>query len=173
MKGRIAKLKRSKGKIKNATALTLDNGLKFRSRLELFAYNKLKENNINNFKYEEDKFILLEPFEFNNESIEAYELSDRETGVKTKVFQPITNKIRSITYLPDFTCIDENKTGWIIECKGYNNDAFPNKWKYFKKYLIDNGYNVTLYKPNTQKNVLKCIEMIKEKYYDKKVSTVM
>jgi hypothetical protein len=30
---------------------------------------------------------------------------------------------------------------------------------------MDNKYNVSLYKPDNQKNVLKCIEMIKNKYY--------
>jgi len=36
----------------------------------------------------------------------------------------------------------------------------------FKKYLLDNEYKVTLYKPNNQGNVLKTIDMIKAKYYE-------
>lgn len=30
----------------------------------------------------------------------------------------------------------------------------------FKKHLVDNGYNVTLYKPNNQQSVIKTIELI-------------
>lgn len=142
-------------KIKNAKVLEID-GKRFKSKLELFTYNKLKENNILNFKYEEDKYVLLEGFEFNNSSIEVK---------KDKSFVESTKNIRPITYTPDFTCVDENKNGWIIECKGFNNDVFPLKWKWFKDYLTKNNYNVTLYKPNNQQNVIETIELIKEKYY--------
>lgn len=146
---------RSKGKIKNATSLIV-NGLTFKSKLELFTYNKLLESGIKDFKYEEDKFTLMEPFEYNNESIELK---------KDRSFEPITNNIRAITYLPDFTRINEDKIGWIIECKGFPNDGWANKWKTFKNYLVKNGYNVTLYKPNNQQNVLKTIDMINNKFY--------
>lgn len=37
----------------------------------------------------------------------------------------------------------------------------------FKRYLVDNGYNITLYKPNNQQTVLKTIETIKQTYYGK------
>ncbi len=145
------------GKIKNATALEA-NGLKFKSKLELFTYNKLVESGIKDFKYEEVKFQLMEPFTYNNDSIEAK---------KDKSFEATTSNIRGITYLPDFTCITENKKGWIIEVKGYANDGFANKWKEFKSHLVSNGYDVTLYKPNNQQNVIKTINLIKEKYYEK------
>ena len=160
-----SKFKRSSEnkKIRNATAMTLSDGTKFRSKLELFTYNKLIEAKIDNFKYEEEKFVLQEAFEFPNESIEAYERTmDKH---KVKQFAAIDHKIRSMTYLPDFTQINEDKTRWILEVKGYGTDSFDLKWKLFKRHLIDNGYDVTLYKPNNQGNVLKCIEMIKSKYY--------
>ncbi len=157
-------VKRSKGKIKNATSL-VSNGLTFKSKLELFTYNKLNEHGITGFKYEEMKFVLLEAFEFNAPSIEAYEKTSKEAG-KSRFYEEVTTAIRPITYLPDFTHVDDNKQGWIIECKGYPNDAFPLKWKWFKEHLVKNGYNVTLYKPNNQQNVLKTIELIKQKYYN-------
>jgi hypothetical protein len=152
---RVAKSLKSanKGKIKNATALEYK-GLSFKSKLEMFTYIKLLENGIDNFDYEKLKFTLLEGFEFNNSSIEVK---------KDKAFIEATRSIRPITYLPDFTCIDpETKIGWIIECKGYSNDAFPLKWKWFKDHLVKNGYNVILFKPNNQQNVLKTIEHIKQ-----------
>lgn len=148
--------KKGEGKIKNAKALSYK-GIEFKSKLEMFTYMKLIEAGITNFKYEEDKFTLLEPFQYNNESIEV---------TKDKQFVAISNNIRATTYLPDFTCIDPNGKGWIIECKGYANDAFPIKWKRFKEYLVNNGYDITLYKPNNQQNVLKTITMIKEKFYN-------
>lgn len=152
---KTALIKPNKGKIKNATALEV-NGMKFKSKLELFTYNKLLEAGIDNFKYEELKFTLLEAFEFNNSSYEV---------MKDKSFVEATHKIRPITYLPDFSCVDENtKKGWIIECKGFNNDAFPLKWKWFKDHLVNNGYDVVLFKPNNQQNVLKTIELIKQKF---------
>ncbi len=57
------------------------------------------------------------------------------------------------------------KTGWILEDKGYSNDSFPMKWKMFKHLLTEEGFNVSLYLPNNQGNVLKAIEDIKSKYY--------
>ncbi len=157
------RIKRGNKKIRNATSVKSSGGIKFRSKLELYTYNKLLENGIKDFKYEEEKFTLMDSFTFPNESIESFETT--ENGHKVKHFDNITNNIRAITYLPDFTNVDHtSKTGWIIECKGYSNDAFPLKWKMFKNWLTINGYKVDLYKPNNQKNVLKCINLIKEKY---------
>lgn len=151
-------------KVRNAVALEWE-GKSFKSKLELYTYQKLLENGINNFKYEEDKFTLLEGFEFNNDSVEVY--NRKIDGNEMKLYDNTTNIIRPITYLPDYTCINEDKTGWIIECKGYPNEAFPLKWKMFKDHLVKNGYNVTLYKPSNQQTVLKTIELIKTRYYDK------
>lgn len=162
---RIKKIRGKNKKIKNAKSLELDNGLKFRSKLELFTYQKLLENKIKDFKYEEEKFVLNDGFEFNNESYESYERK-LDNG-KVKQFGDVDHKIRPITYLPDFTHINHSsKTGWILEVKGYANDTFPLKWKMFKKWLHDNNYNLTLFKPNNQQNVLKCIQIIKERYYE-------
>ena len=164
-RSKVTKVTKNSGKIKNAKSLELANGLKFRSKLELYTYNKLLEANISDFNYEKDKFVLMEAFEFPNESIEAFETNKKDIG-KTKYFDDVDHKIRSISYLPDFTNINhEEKTGWVLEVKGYSNDSFPLKWKMFKNWLVLNKYNVDLYKPNNQQNVLKCIEMIKTKYY--------
>ena len=148
-------MKINKGKIKNATKIEFE-GIEFKSKLELFTYKKLKELGINNFKYEEIKFILIEPFECPFDSFEVK---------KDKSFDTVTRNIRSMTYLPDFTCLDDLGNGWILEVKGYANDGFANKWKLFKQHLVENDYNVTIYKPNNQMNVVKAIELIKNKYY--------
>lgn len=156
--------KGSNKKVRNAKSMELPDGTKFRSKLELFTYQKLLEAGIDDFLYEKCKFILQDAFEFTEDSYESFESTkDKHT---TKGFNIASNKIRSMSYLPDFTCIDETtKTGWIIEVKGWATDSFDLKWKLFKHYLVANGYKVKLFKPNTQGNVLKCIELIKSKYY--------
>jgi len=144
-----------KGKIKNATSLE-SNGLLFKSKLELFTYNALTEAGITDFGYENYKFTLVEPFE---SLCDSYEVK------KDKSFETVNRNIRAMTYLPDFTRINDRGEGWIIECKGYPNESFTLKWKLFKQHLLENDYNVTLYKPNNQQNVLKTIELIRQKYY--------
>jgi hypothetical protein len=122
-RARVTKVTKNSGKIKNAKSLELSNGLKFRSKLELYTYNKLLEAGIDDFNYEKDKFILMEAFEFPNLSIEAFETNKKDMG-KTKYYDDVDHKIRSISYLPDFTLIDhDKKTGWVLEVKGYSNDA--------------------------------------------------
>lgn len=158
-------LSASNKKIRNATKLEID-GHKFRSKLEAFTYSKLKENGINDFAYETIKFVLQPKFTFTGTSMESFEKKDRLTGMKTKGFDEAKNEIREITYLPDFVCVDaEKKTGWILEVKGFSTDVFVNKWKEFKHLLVKEGFNVSLYLPNNQMNVLKAIRDIKLKYY--------
>jgi hypothetical protein len=150
----LRKTKESQNKkIKNATPLTVD-GIRFKSRLELYTYNRLKESNIK-FKYEEYSFVLLEKFDFNSKSMELYKSKSQ------KIFNWQKPQIRSISYKPDFVNL---RDGWIIECKGFANDTFNNKWKMFKKYLNDNGLIVDLFLPRNQKHVDIVIEYIKENY---------
>ena len=54
-------------KVKNATKVDY-NGISFRSKLEVYTYKKLKENNIK-AKYEKVKFILVEPFSYKENKI--------------------------------------------------------------------------------------------------------
>jgi len=79
-------------KIKNATPLTYD-GIKFRSKLEVYCYKELKKHKIY-ANYEPVTYTILDSFYFNNK------------------------KVQGITYTPDFVGED-----FIIECKGWMNDA--------------------------------------------------
>ena len=110
-------------------------GLNFKSKLEVHCYKRLLENNIKT-EYESNRFTLVESFKFNGESI------------------------RQMTYTPDFVGDD-----YIIECKGNMNDAFPLRWKLFKRHLKDNGLDekYTLYLPRNQKQVDIVIENILKK----------
>lgn len=106
---------KKQNKIRNATNLITD-GIRFKSKLEAYCYKRLKEENIVN-EYEEHIFTLQPAFEYDTDS---YEMCKKK-GEKT--FDKARTKIRAITYTPDFVNI---KDKWIIECKGYPNDALIN-----------------------------------------------
>ena len=118
----MIKRKKGLGKVRNATANEYD-GIKFRSKLETYCYQKLKEAKIE-AKYEAEHFLLIPKFEYNGE------------------------KIRPMTYLPDFIGKD-----FIIECKGLITDSFPLRWKIFKYSLFMQGKNPKLYLVRNKKQV--------------------
>ena len=99
------------------------NGIQFRSKLEVYCYKVLNDFSIP-AEYEETKFQILEPFIYNEE------------------------KIRGMYFTPDFVGDD-----FVIECKGFMNDAFPLRWKLFKHYLLANNFRYDLYLPRNKKDV--------------------
>lgn len=109
-------------KVKNATPLTYD-GIKFRSKLEVYCHKQLKKHKIK-ADYEAFTYPILDKFKFNDKTV------------------------RGITYTPDFVGED-----FIIECKGWMNDSFPLRWKLFKHYLHRNNFQYELYLPRNQKDV--------------------
>lgn len=106
-------------------------GIKFRSKLETYTYKKLKEANIN-ADYEMHRYELLPAFSFNNK------------------------KYRAMTYLPDF--VGEN---FVIECKGFANEAWPLREKLFNYYLYLNNSNTKFYLVRNQKQVDELIDKLK------------
>lgn len=107
------------------------NGIKFRSKLETYTYKKLKEANII-ADYETHRYELLPAFTFND------------------------RKYRPMTYLPDF--VGKN---FIIECKGYPNEAWPLREKLFRYYLYSNKLDIDFYVVHTQKEVDELIKKLK------------
>lgn len=125
------KLKKSQNKkIKNATPIETD-GIKFRSKLELYTYKKLKEANIMT-DYEQHRYELLPAFVFHGK------------------------KVRAMTYLPDFV-----GKGFIIECKGFANDAFPLRKKLFEFWLSVHEPETQYHVVRTQKEVDQLVETLK------------
>ena len=106
-------------------------GIKFRSKLESYTYKKLKEANIY-ADYEQHRYELLPAFDFSGK------------------------KIRAITYLPDFVGYD-----FIIECKGFPNEAWPLREKLFKYYMNRFLPNHRFYLVHTQKEVDVMIDELK------------
>jgi hypothetical protein len=148
-------------KVRNATTLEYE-GVNFKSKLELYCYKQLQELALVlpiKFSYDSVKFNLLEPFIFVND---CYELIKRKNY---KQFERIRPNVKGITYTPDFVITDIN-TGeiFIIETKGNPNDAFPVRWKLFKKYLVDNNMPADVFMPRNQKHIDQVMNIIKTKY---------
>jgi len=148
----LRRKKTTNKKVRNAVSKVYK-GIKFRSKLELFTYKKLEEAGIKSL-YEERKFVLMEGFRFEQDSIEP----SNKRATKGEYINN-ADKVRDITYTPDF--VDPNGK-WIIEVKGFANDVFPLKWKLFKNYLQKLGDPPVLYLPKNQKQVLETIELINQ-----------
>jgi hypothetical protein len=148
----LRRKKTTNKKVRNAVSKVYK-GIKFRSKLELFTYRKLEEAGIKSL-YEERKYVLMEGFRFEQDSIEP----SNKRATKGEYINN-SDKVRDITYTPDF--VDPNGK-WIIEVKGFANDVFPLKWKLFKNYLQKLGDPPVLYLPKNQKQVLETIELINQ-----------
>ena len=126
------------------------NGITFASGLEKYMYIALCKAKIK-AKYEGETYTIFEGFMFDNESYE------RQSNGKGDLVNRGSKKILGIKYTPDFIGVIDK---FIIECKGRANESFPIRWKMFKKYVKDNLPNVTLYKPQNQKDCDKVVELI-------------
>lgn len=127
----------NKGRVKNATKVD-KYGQHFRSKLECYTYEAFIKAGIP-VKYEPKHFTLLQKFEYMGE------------------------KIRPITYLPDFVGDD-----FIVECKGLIGDSFPLRWKLFKKYLKQHNSKKKCYLVRNQKQVDTMIEELSVLYQKSK-----
>lgn len=127
---------KGKGKVRNATAVD-KYGIHFRSKLECYTYEAFIKAGIP-VKYEPKHFTLLPKFEYLGE------------------------KIRPITYLPDFI-----GKGFIVECKGLIGDSFPLRYKLFKYYLHKHHSKHKCYLVRNQKQVDEMIsELLNQKNHD-------
>lgn len=124
--------KRKNAKIKNATPTEYD-GIEFRSKLEMYTYKRLREAGID-VEYEKHRFQLFPAF---------VALSGK--------------KYRAMMYKPDFV----GKT-FIIECKGYSNDAWPLRKKLFEYVLTTLDKKYDFYEVHNQKEVDALVRNLKE-----------
>jgi hypothetical protein len=143
-KSKIAKPKKPKKSL-------VYNGIKFKSPLEIYAYQQLELAGIK-FGYENVTYILQEGFTFKNATY-------RRIGIKKKkrmVYEE-TAKIQQISHRPDF-----NGEGWILETKGEIKPENVLRIKMLKYYLNFNKLKTVYFMAHNQKDVLHCIELIKE-----------
>ena len=124
----------NEGRVKNATKVD-KYGLHFRSKLECYTYEAFMKAGIP-VEYEPKHFTLLNKFEFNKE------------------------KIRAITYLPDFIGNYKNNK-FVVECKGMITESFPLRWKLFKYYLKRHRGKYKCYMVRNHKQVDEMINDIK------------
>ena len=142
----MKKYKRKKGPVTSKKIIS--NGIVFRSRLESYMYEALLNAGIES-EYEERSYDLLSGFDCR---IDCYE---RQGNGKGEFKNRGGKRILGMKYTPDFT-----GEGFIIECKGRANDAFPIRWKIFKKYINYNLPGVKLYKPQNQKECDETVRLI-------------
>ena len=143
------KITRKKGPV-TAKKVSYD-GIDFASGLEKFMYISLRDAGIK-FKYEGETFVLLNGFHFENE---VYE---RQANSKGDYINRGGKRILPIKYTPDFIGDD-----FIIETKGRANESFSMRWKLFKKLVVDQFPNVTLYKPQNQRECIETVRLILDK----------
>jgi hypothetical protein len=139
---------RRKGKGPVTSKKTFVDGIKFQSGLEAYTYKKLKEAGIP-FEYEKRSFTIVEGFTATVSSWESLR----------KKFVSRQDRIRPITYKPDFTCPD---MGWVIEVKGRANELFPMRWKLFKRHLKVTDQHPELFLPSNMKEVDIAVKWIAE-----------
>ena len=138
-----------------AKKITYD-GIKFASGLERYMYMVLKKNKIK-AEYEGETFVLIDRFDFPNESYE------RQANSKGEFKNRGSKRILPIKYTPDFIGED-----FIIETKGRANESFPMRWKLFKRLIAEQHPEYTLYKPQNQKECDRVVELILENQESKK-----
>jgi len=143
----MRRIKRKKGPVQSKK-ITID-GIQFASGLEAYMYKALKKAKIK-VNYEKRTFEVFPGFYFPEDSHE------RQANGKGDMVNRGHKKILGIKYTPDF----EGKN-FIIECKGRPNDTFPLRWKMFKKYVSENLFNCTLYKPQKQSECDDVVNLIK------------
>ena len=144
----MKRFKRSKKKGPVRAKKASMDGIQFRSGLEKNTYIALKEAGLFEL-YEEEVFQLIEGFTLPNICIE------KQANGKGELIDRGQKKVLGIKYTPDFTGKD-----YICECKGRANEAFPLRWKLFKRWCVKNGDTRPLYKPQNQKDIAIMIKLI-------------
>ena len=120
--------RKKQGKAKNVKKGLIVDNITFKSELERDAYLCLKKCGLNP-SYEPVTYTLIDGFK---PTVTYYE------GEKNKPKSTILNlKLRKLTpikYTPDFE-FDYNNKHVVIETKGWENDAFPMRFKLFRKLM--------------------------------------
>ena len=136
-------------KIKNALPKEYD-GIKFKSKFEVEAYKKLKENGFLPI-YEGEKAILFNGFH-----------PDRPWYQDGEPVLTPNGKIKKLldwNYSPDFK-LSINDFDVYIEIKGFPNDVYPYKRKMFLQQI--NGKKALFFEVKDMNGLLKTIERLKD-----------
>ena len=147
-------------KVRNATSIG-----KYHSKLEQTCARLLEEAGLN-FRFETEKFNLIEPF---TPALHFYKSTPQ--GLKKQVKKNGTcMAMKAISYTPDFWYGDD-KILIFIETKGYRNEIYPYKRKLFFRHMSayklcgreeDRNIEIYFFEPSKAKEIRECIEIIKE-----------
>lgn len=152
-------------KIKNSTPKVY-NDIHFKSLLEVMVYKTLIQEGFNP-EYEKHTYTIWEgfiptiPFYTKNK----FKRKNHNIEVLSANTVRDSRGIDSITYTPDFYFEYNNKV-IIVECKGFENNVFPYKFKMFRYYIqecskIDNK-NYEIWEIFTKRQLLDCIKRLKD-----------
>lgn len=123
-------------------------GLQFQSGLEKYCYIRLKANKL--FEgYETETYTIMESFSFPDDIY-------AKTSAGKGEFKQRPRTIREIKYTPDFVGRD-----YVIECKGWPNEAYPLRKKLYLQWEKNNKTGRKFYEPRVKADVDKTIELIK------------
>ena len=143
---------KKQGKAKNVVKGLIVDGIKFKSTLECNAYKYLKEQGLNP-SYELNTYTLIDGFK---PTVPYYEGCKKEVKLKLR-------KLDSIKYTPDFE-FDYKNNHIIIEMKGWENDAFPMRFKLFRKYIESKKQHYIIAKIFTIGQLKTFIELLKNEF---------
>lgn len=132
--------------------------LVFRSKLEVDCYKKLIDSTIP-FIYEDNKLNI---FELSNLSNVVFLQPNSENNLVIK------ERVRPITYTPDFTLYPEKGIIIIVEAKGFPNDVYPLKRKLILSYLNDikDGNKYIFAEVRNVKQIEQLINFVNTKQYE-------
>lgn len=136
-------------KVVNATSISY-NGIKFKSKIEVSIYKLLEQSGLK-FSYEDFTITLLEGFYPTKVSY----IPRKKRGIRVTEFK---EKVRNMTYTPDFTVFKNDKI-YLIEVKGFETDRYIVKRKLLLKYIEDK--DMIFFEIHTIKDMINCIEIIK------------
>ena len=140
-------------KVKNTKKGEYDN-IKFKSKLEISCYKRLKEAGFNP-TYEAFPFLLLNKFKLQRVLFYA--------PIKGNL-SLYPRSIMAMTYTPDFYFIHKGYK-ILFDTKGMPNETYPLKKKWFLRQLEDEslitGDKFIFFEPHNQKQILQAIDIIK------------
>lgn len=142
-------------KIKNATPLEKD-GIQFRSKLEVTAYEALKEEGFQP-EYEKHTYTLQKSSLFSTPCYSPY----KDRKAHKEVWGLNKYKTLGLRYTPDFR-LQLPDLEVFIEIKGWSNDRYPYQKKLFLKWLEDNNHNSAFFEIHNQKQLKQALEILKE-----------
>lgn len=137
---------------------TVFDGIEFKSKLERFCYQKLKDANLD-FGYETESVTLLPSLKLSN--VKVFCPKKRTGGIVIVSELSQRKVVPKMSYTPDFL-VKKGKYRIYIETKGKPNDAYPYRKKLFIHQLEHrkDKYEYIFMEPHNNRQVMWAIDFI-------------